>query len=89
MSPSVRSAQSFAIVVPSRSTYGTVACVKRTDGDVVASDSHARNVPGYPRELARFWQRLSAPATPFRFAPEFSSERNTRRAAAHAPAMHA
>src|SRR5436190_24250424 len=63
--PSVRSFQSFATtVVPSTSTYGTVAWVSRVAAVSPLTESQALNVPPRPALLARVAQIASAPEVP-------------------------
>jgi hypothetical protein len=93
--PSVTSAQSSAIFVPSTSTYRPDDCMNRSAGDVVLSEIHARNELESPAFAASFRQISSASATPLNAAVCWLPVTNTmhgpplpRTAPTHRPARH-
>src|ERR1700722_2770115 len=66
--------------VPSSSRYPPVACAKRALGLLVASETHAFQVPPRAADVARVWQGVSAPAAPPSLPSNSSCDTNTRRA---------
>jgi hypothetical protein len=79
--PSVRSAQLLAIDVRSKSTYGTLACVKREAGLPVASLSQAFHVPPSVLVFAALWHCMSAPVSPLSAPVKVPLLTKTRRTA--------